>query len=64
MTRTKDLERADILRLAAQAELDVRTVKRAMANGIGSLRAEVDKERLRVAAKSLKFSIPEWKAGT
>lgn len=53
----KDLDRADILKLAAQAQLDVRTVKKAVAKGIGSLRAEVDKERLRIAAKSLKLSV-------
>jgi hypothetical protein len=53
------IDRADMLRLAATAQLDVRTVKRAYSSGVASLRAEVDKERLRNAAKELKLYIPE-----
>lgn len=51
------LERVDILRLAAEAQLDPRTVKRAIENGIESLKAEVDRNRLREAAKQLGLKI-------
>jgi len=47
------IDRADILRLAAEAQLDVRTVKRAVDRGVDSLRAAVDRERLRQAAEKL-----------
>jgi hypothetical protein len=55
----KDLDRADVLRLAAQAQLDVRTVKKAVAKGVMSLRAGVDRARLRAAAKTLKYHVPD-----
>ncbi len=45
--------RADILRLAADTGLDPRTVKRAVDKGLGSIRAEVDRERLMAAATAL-----------
>lgn len=58
MAKKAVLERPDILRLAAETGLDVRTIKRAVEHGIGSLRAGVDKERLRAAAKKLSLKLP------
>jgi len=52
------LDRADILRLAAETGLDVRTVKRAVDRGIESLRAGVDQERLRAAFAKLNLAPP------
>lgn len=51
------IDRAGILRLAADAQLDPRTVKRAVEHGIDSLRAEVDRSRLREAANRLGLTI-------
>jgi hypothetical protein len=53
------LERADVYRLAAASELDVRTIKKALARGVASLRAHVDQTRLRDAAKELRLYVPE-----
>lgn len=50
-------DRADLLRLAAESGLDVRTVKGAVANGVDSLRAGVDRVRLRKAAEKLSLKI-------
>ena len=55
MKKTPD--RAGIMRLAAETGLDVRTVKRAVEHGVNSLRAEVDKERLRAAAEKLSLRL-------
>jgi hypothetical protein len=52
-----ELSRRDALKLAAESELDVRTVKRAMDRGLSSLRAEVDRERLRAAAARLGLEV-------
>jgi hypothetical protein len=49
----KKVDRTAILLLAAEAQLDPRTVKHAIEKGISSLRAAVDRERLRAAAKKL-----------
>jgi hypothetical protein len=49
--------RGDILKIAALAELDPRTVKRALDRGINSLRAEVDRARIRNAAQELGLTI-------
>jgi coenzyme F420-reducing hydrogenase delta subunit len=57
MPKDKHMDRVDILRLAAEAEIDPRTVKKAVENGIDSLRAEVDRVRLRDAAKRLGLSV-------
>ena len=54
-----ETERADILRLAAETGLDVRTVRRAADRGVESLRAEVDRDRLREAAKKLGVKLRE-----
>jgi hypothetical protein len=51
------IDRRDILRLAAETGLDPRTVKRAVERGIQSLRAEVDRERLRAAATKLELKL-------
>ena len=53
----KQVTRADILRLAAEAQLDPRTVKRAVERGVEKLQAAVDKDRLRAAATKLKVRI-------
>jgi hypothetical protein len=52
-----DLGKKDIMRLAAESGLDPRTVKRAVENGVDSLHAELDRERLRAAAKALKVAL-------
>jgi len=44
------ISRAVILRLAADAGLDPRTVKRAIDKGVDSLQSEAARERLREAA--------------
>jgi hypothetical protein len=49
----KAADRADVLRLAAEAQIDPRTVKRAIEHGVDVLRASVDRDRIRVAAKKL-----------
>lgn len=55
--KPKMIDRADILRLAAESGLDVRTVKGAVENGVDSLRAGVDRVRLRQAAEKLSLKI-------
>lgn len=50
-------DRADILRLAAESGLDVRTVKGAIERGVNSLRAGVDRVRLRKAAEKLSLRL-------
>ena len=57
MKKPNALDRADIMRLAAETGLDARTVKRAVENGVNSLRAEVDKQRLRAAAEKLSLKL-------
>jgi len=52
-TKKTDIDGVTIRRLAAAAGLDPRTVKRAVNHGIDSLKAEVDRERLREAATKL-----------
>jgi hypothetical protein len=47
------ISRNVILRLAADSQLDPRTVKRAVDRGVDTLRAEVDRARLREAAAKL-----------
>jgi hypothetical protein len=44
--------------LAAHAELDPRTVRRAMEHGVDAIRAAADRDRLREAAKQLKVKLP------
>ena len=53
----REISRRDILRLAAETDLDPRTVKRAVERGIDQMQATVDKERIRAAAKKLKIAI-------
>lgn len=53
----REFTRKDILKLAAEAELDPRTVKRALERGIDTMQAAVDKERIRAAATKLKITI-------
>ena len=45
------------MRLSAETGLDARTVKRAVEHGVDSLRAEVDKERLKAAAEKLSLKL-------
>jgi hypothetical protein len=56
---TLDLSRADLLRLSAETGMDPRTIKRAVDRGIRSIRAEVDRERLKDAAKKLGLKLKE-----
>ena len=53
----QEIKRADILRLAAEAQLDPRTVQRAIERGVSKMQAAVDKDRLRDAAVKLKIKI-------
>jgi predicted DsbA family dithiol-disulfide isomerase len=55
--RRASFGRTDILRLAAETGLDPRTVKRALDRGVDSLRAEIDRKRLREAAVRLSLPI-------
>lgn len=57
MLALKPLDRTDILRLAAESQLDPRTVRRAILKGVQAIKAEVDRARLRAAAKRLRLSI-------
>jgi hypothetical protein len=57
MESTSAITRSDILRLAAEAELDPRTVKRAVDRGVDTLRAEVDRDRIRAAAEKLGLAL-------
>ena len=52
-TVKKVVDRALVFRLAAESQLDPRTVKRALEDGVATLRAEVDRQRLLLAAKKL-----------
>ncbi len=47
------LDEKTIRLLAAHAELDPRTVRRASRDGVDTLRAAIDRERLRTAATKL-----------
>jgi hypothetical protein len=49
------LDRLTILRVALEAQLDPRTVKRAIEHGIDSLQSAHSKVRLRAALKKLKL---------
>lgn len=49
-----ELDRPTILRIALEAQLDYRTVKRAIEHGIDSLQSDHSKTRLRDALKKLK----------
>jgi hypothetical protein len=49
------LDRPTILRIALEAQLDPRTVKRAFEHGIDSLQSDHSKARLRAALKKMKF---------
>ena len=43
-------DRPTIMRIALEAQLDPRTVKRALERGLASLKSDFDKARLKVAA--------------
>jgi hypothetical protein len=51
------IDRATLLRLAAEAQLDPRTVQRAVEKGVESLKSEFDRERLRTAAQKLSIRL-------
>lgn len=53
----REITRSDILRLAAEAQLDPRTVKRAIERGVEAMQGAVDKERIRAAAAKLKIKL-------
>jgi hypothetical protein len=50
-----DLDRPTIMRIALEAQLDPRTVKRAIDHGIDSLQSDHSKARLRVALRKMKL---------
>ena len=50
-----ELDRPTIARIALEAQLDTRTVKRALELGIGALQSDHSKARLRAALKKLKY---------
>jgi len=56
-TPKREITRGDVLRLAAEAQIDPRTVKRAVERGVECMRATVDKDRLRAAAAKLKIKV-------
>jgi len=56
--KQKELDDKTVMLLAAHAELDPRTVRRASRDGIDSMRAAKDRERLRDAAKKLGVKLP------
>jgi hypothetical protein len=59
-----ELSKQDILRLAAESELDPRTVQRALSQGLGALKSERDRVRLRAAAERLGIALePKRKKG-
>ena len=49
-----ELDRPTIMRIALEAQLDPRTVKRAIEHGIDSLQSDHSKARLRGALKRMK----------
>lgn len=53
------MERKDIRLLAAYAELDERTVERALVLGLDQMRAKRDREALIAAAKALGIKLPK-----
>jgi len=55
---TPALTRELVFKLAAEAQLDARTVERAARDGVSKLRAAVDRERLTAAAKRLGVKLP------
>jgi hypothetical protein len=52
-----DVTRKQLMSLVAESGLDVRTVTRALNEGVDALRAAASRERLREAAKKLKIKI-------
>jgi hypothetical protein len=58
MKKPAELDLKTIRILAAHAELDPRTVRRASRDGVDTLRAEIDRDRLREAAKKLGVKLP------
>jgi len=50
-----EIDRPTIARIALEAQIDPRTVKRAIEHGIDSLQSDHSKTRLRVALKKLKL---------
>lgn len=53
------MERKDIRRLAAWADLDERTVERALVVGLDGMRSKKDREALQQAAKDLGIKLPK-----
>jgi hypothetical protein len=52
---TVEIDRTTIARIALEAQIDPRTVKRAIERGIDSLQSDHSKTRLRAALKKLKY---------
>lgn len=57
MGLTPPFDRPTIMRIALEAQLDPRTVKRAIEHGVDSLQSDFAKVRLRSALKKLKIEL-------
>jgi hypothetical protein len=55
---TSEPTRADVFRLAAATGLDPRTARKALVEGVGSIRAVADRERVVAAIPTLGLSLP------
>jgi len=51
-------DRSTLMRIAVEAQLDPRTVRRAFENGIDALHSANAKTRLKAALKKLKVALP------
>lgn len=54
----EDIDRKTLLLFAAEAEIDVRTAKRVLTDGVDTLRASADRARARAAAIKLGLVLP------
>lgn len=53
-----EVDRKTLLLFAAEAEIDVRTAKRVLLEGVDTLRASADRARARAAAVKLGLVLP------
>ncbi len=57
-TKRPSFTEADVLHLAAEAQLSPRTARKALEKGAGALRAIVDQNRVADAARKLHLDLP------
>lgn len=55
-TQQEHVPRRTILKIAVEAELDPRTVQRALEHGVNQMKSEYDRDRLRACAKKLGYA--------